>query len=138
MVQFNIFWFHSWYKPINKIKIKKNLILVQKIKFTNLYNGIIGKINAISTSKIKKITVIKKKCKENGIRADDLGSNPHSKGEHFSRSINDFFDKIIDKNIIMFEINIIIIKIFVNKMIIYIKIIKLFDWKSNILNILYK
>lgn len=46
-----------------------------------------GKIRAISTSKIRKITVIRKKCKENGIRADDLGSNPHSNGEHFSRSI---------------------------------------------------
>lgn len=133
-----MFWFHSWYKPIKRIKIKKNLILVQKIKFTNLNRGIIGKISAISTSKIKKITVIKKKCNENGIRAEDFGSNPHSNGEHFSRSINDFFDKIIDKNIIIFEINIIIIKIFVNKIIIYIKIIKLFDWKSNILNILYK
>lgn len=99
---------------------------------------IIGKIKAISTSKIKKITVIKKKCKEKGIRAEDLGSNPHSKGDDFSRSENVFFDKIIDKNIIILEINIIIKKIFVIKMIIYIKIIKLFDWKSNILNILYK
>lgn len=56
------------------------------MKFTNLNKGIIGKIKAISTSKIKKITVIKKKCKEKGIRADDLGSNPHSNGDDFSRS----------------------------------------------------
>lgn len=97
-----------------------------------------GKISAISTSKIKKITVIKKKCKEKGIRAEDFGSNPHSKGEHFSRSEKVFLDKIMDKNIIILEINIIIKKIFVIKIIIYIKIIKLFDWKSNILNILYK
>lgn len=133
-----MFWFHSWYNPISKIKIKKNLIFVQKIKFTNLNSGIMGKIRAISTSKIKKITVIKKKCNENGIRADDFGSNPHSKGEHFSRSENVFFERIIDSNIIMLEINIIIKKIFVIRIIIYIKIIKLFDWKSNILNILYK
>ena len=71
----------------------------------------IGKINAISTSKIRKITVIKKKWSENGIRAIILGSKPHSKGEHFSRSINDFFDKIIDKNIMILEIIIIIIEI---------------------------
>ena len=80
-----------------------------------------GKIKAISTSKIRKITVIRKKCKEKGIRAEDFGSNPHSNGEHFSRSINDFLDKIIDKNIIIFEINI-IIKVILNiKIIIYIK-----------------
>lgn len=82
-----MFWFHSWYNPINKINKKKNLIFVQNIKFTNLNRGIIGKIRAISTSKIKKITVIRKKCKEKGIRAEDLGSNPHSNGEHFSRSM---------------------------------------------------
>lgn len=84
-------------------------------------NLIIGKINAISTSKIRKIIVIKKKCSENGIRADDFGSNPHSNGEHFSRSINDFLDKIIDIIIIMLEINIIISVIFNIKIIIYIK-----------------
>lgn len=67
------------------------------MKLTILNSGIIGKIKAISTSKIKKIMVIKKKCNENGIRAIDLGSNPHSKGEHFSWSIKDFLDKIKDK-----------------------------------------
>lgn len=84
--------------------------------------GIIGKINAISTSKIRKITVIKKKCNEKGMRADDLGSNPHSKGEHFSRSKCDFFDKIIDKNIIIFERIMMIIVIKKIKIIIYIKL----------------
>lgn len=68
-----------------------------------------GKINAISTSKIKKIIVIRKKCKENGIRAIDLGSNPHSNGEHFSRSKNDFFDKKKEIIIKILEIIIIII-----------------------------
>lgn len=48
----------------------------------------------ISTSKIKKITAIKKNWSENGSRADDFGSNPHSNGEFFSRSENVFFDKI--------------------------------------------
>lgn len=99
----------------------------------------IGKIRAISTSKIKKITVIKKKCNENGIRAEDLGSNPHSNGDDFSRSENDFFDSIIANIIIILAINIINKKIFIINMIIYIKLsFKPFDWKSNILNILYK
>jgi hypothetical protein len=40
----------------------------------------------ISMSKIKKITASKKKRKEKGTRAELLGSNPHSKGEAFSRS----------------------------------------------------
>lgn len=101
-----MFWFHSWYNPINNIKIKKKLTLVQIIKLTILKSGIIGKINAISTSKIKKIIVIKKKCNEKGIRAIDLGSNPHSNGEHFSWSIKDFLDKINDKIIKINEINI--------------------------------
>jgi len=47
---------------------------------------IIGNIKAISTSKIKKIMAIKKKRRENGIREELKGSNPHSKGEVFSRS----------------------------------------------------
>lgn len=114
--------------------MKKNLIFIQINKFTNLNNLIIGKIKAISTSKIKKIIVIKKKCKEKGIRAEDLGSNPHSNGEFFSRSIKDFFDKIIDNIIIILEIKIINIEIINIKMITYIKFFfKLFDWKSNIL-----
>lgn len=95
-------------------------------------------MRAISTSKIKKITVIKKKWSEKGIRDIALGSKPHSNGEDFSRSLEDFFDRIIDKYIIILEIIIIIKVIIVKKIIIYIKIFKLFDWKSNILNILYK
>ena len=38
----------------------------------------IGKISVISTSKIRKITAIKKNRKEKGKRAELLGSNPHS------------------------------------------------------------
>lgn len=72
----------------------------------------------ISTSKIRKIIAIKKNWMENGRRAEDLGSNPHSKGLLFSRSENLFFDvkfrikmiknlivaimkAIIDKNVII-------------------------------------
>lgn len=49
--------------------------------------------SVISTSKIKKITAIKKNCKEKGIRAELFGSNPHSKGLFFSRSTKVFLDK---------------------------------------------
>lgn len=92
-----------------------------EVILTKLKEVIRGKIKAISISKIKKITVIKKKCRENGIRADDFGSNPHSKGEFFSRSMNDFFEIIIDNNIIKLQIIIIIIDIINIKLIIYIK-----------------
>lgn len=47
----------------------------------------IGKRRTISTSKIRKIIANKKKRKENGNRADLIGSNPHSNGEFFSRSL---------------------------------------------------
>lgn len=45
-----------------------------------------GNIRAISTSKIKKIIAIKKNRKEKGNRDEFKGSNPHSKGDIFSRS----------------------------------------------------
>lgn len=51
-----------------------------------------GKISVISTSKIKKIIVIKKNRIEKGIRDEFIGSNPHSKGEIFSRSNKVFFE----------------------------------------------
>ena len=45
-------------------------------------------------SKTRKITASKKNRNENGIRADDFGSKPHSNGEDFSRSVGVFIDKI--------------------------------------------
>ena len=84
---------------------------VQIIKFENFIITIMGKIRAISTSKIMKIIAIKKNWRENGSRDDDLGSNPHSKGEFFSRSIIDFFDRIEAKNITIIEMEIRIIDI---------------------------
>ena len=77
----------------------------QSIILVFIINGIIGKINTISTSKIRKIIVIKKNRREKGSREDLFGSNPHSKGEFFSRSYKDFFDKIEANNIITLEIN---------------------------------
>lgn len=46
----------------------------------------IGNKKTISISKIKKITANKKNRKENEIRAEFFGSNPHSNGLHLSRS----------------------------------------------------
>ena len=51
-----------------------------------------GSKRVISTSKIRKITAIKKNRRENGNRADPLGSNPHSYGEFFSRSVIVFLE----------------------------------------------
>lgn len=67
----------------------------------------IGKISAISTSKIRKIMATRKNWRENGSREEDFGSNPHSKGDLFSRSIIVFFDKIVANTITIIEINII-------------------------------
>lgn len=66
---------------------------------------IIGKIKAISTSKIKKIIAIIKNRIEKGSRVEFEGSNPHSNGELFSRSIRAFLDKIEAKTITIKEIN---------------------------------
>ena len=51
-----------------------------------------GSRSVISTSKIRKMTAIKKKRREKGSRAVPLGSNPHSNGEFFSRSEIVFFE----------------------------------------------
>lgn len=60
-------------------------------------NGI-GSNKTISISKTIKITASKKNRKEKGIRALFLGSNPHSKGEHFSRSCEDREEITRDKD----------------------------------------
>jgi hypothetical protein len=52
----------------------------------------IGSSNAISTSKIVKITAIRKKHDENGCRAEFFRSNPHSNGDLFSWSLFTFLE----------------------------------------------
>lgn len=97
-----------------------------------------GKIKAISTSKIKKIIAIKKNRNEKGSRAELIGSKPHSKGDDFSRSIVAFFDKIEANPIttlLIIKITIAMMKV---KKIIYTKIFRPHNWKSCILIILYK
>lgn len=59
--------------------IKENLNLVANATRT-------GNKRTISTSKIRKIIAKRKNRRENGSRADFIGSNPHSNGEFFSRS----------------------------------------------------
>lgn len=60
---------------------------------------IAGKRRTISTSKIKKIIVIKKNRKEKGRRVEEFESNPHSKGEVFSRLNFILLDKISETTI---------------------------------------
>lgn len=98
-------------------------VIIQLIILDVLKIKIIGKINAISTSKIKKIIVIKKNRIEKGRREELIGSNPHSNGDLFSRSFCDFFENKLANIITIFEINK-IIKTIINKLIIiYTKII---------------
>jgi len=47
----------------------------------------VGRIKVISTSKIKKITVMRKNRKEKGRRDENVASNPHSNDEGFSREV---------------------------------------------------
>lgn len=138
MVQFKAPWFHSCKRPIRRINKKIILVIVQVNMLEILKIIIIGKINAISTSKIKKIIVIKKNWIEKGSREEFIGSNPHSKGDLFSRSLKVFFDNKDAKIIIIIEINKINIDIFNKLIIIYINFFELIDWKSIILFILYK
>lgn len=78
--------------------MKNHEILLVKFKLI-----IDGKIKTISTSKIRKIIVIKKNCIENGAREEHFWSNPHSNEESFSRSNKDFFEKKIDNIITKLE-----------------------------------
>lgn len=100
---------------MNRKKIATNRLKLEVENFIIMGKG--NKI-AISTSKIKKITAIKKKRKEKGKRGEQKGSNPHSKGEDFSRSKIIFLERFLansminkaKKRIIIKKIN--IIKIF--------------------------
>lgn len=102
--QFKAPCFHSWSNPSNKIKIKITLVNDHHNKLDTLKIIIIGKIKAISTSKIKKIIVIKKNRIEKGNREEFIGSNPHSKGDVFSRSFIVFFANNEAKYITTIEI----------------------------------
>jgi len=79
-----------------------------------------------------------KKWVLNGVWLFDIGSKPHSNGDDFSRSFVIFFEirKLININIkeIVISKEIIIS----NWIIIYTNLIRFFNWKLNVINILYK
>ena len=68
-----------------------------------------GNSNAISTSKIVKITAIKKNRDENGRQAEFLGSKPHSNADLFSRSSLIFFEISVANNIMVDDNRIVIV-----------------------------
>lgn len=121
-----------------KIKIKIILVKIHIKILENFKVKIIGRIRAISTSKIKKIIAIKKNRIEKGSREEFNGLNPHSKGESFSRSCFFFRARRVDRIITIIEMAIITIAIRDRFKIIYIKIFKPCNWKLHILIILYK
>lgn len=113
------FSLYSRYKPKIKIKMNSREVL-KRDKFSLKLRKIKGINKVISISKIKKIRLIVKNWILRGIRFNERGSNPHSKGEDFSRSWKVFFEiikfnKINKSEIIIFNI------IMMNKDIIYIK-----------------
>jgi len=78
-----------------------------------------GSSRAISTSKIMKITAIKKNRDENGSRAEFFGSNPHSNGDLFSRSSFIFFEINVAINIMTSDSRMVIVADVVIAIIIY-------------------
>lgn len=93
----------------------------------------------ISISKIKNISLIKKNWILNGIRVFEIGSNPHSNEEFFSRFFKVFFDKIILKINMMKGINNKIINIKIKLIMVSIlKLINFINWKLIVMYIYYK
>lgn len=72
-----------------KIKMKINAAQYDIIIGRVVYNRGKGINSTISISKIIKMIPNKKNRSENGIRAVFLGSNPHSNGDNFSRSLSE-------------------------------------------------
>ena len=69
---------------------------------------------------------------ENGIRAEFCGSNPHSNGDLFSRSLIIFFEIIVHVIIINIAIVAAIILLINTLIITFSCHSRFFDWKSNI------
>lgn len=85
MDQFNEPSFHSWNNPSVTIRINKIYLMEKEIKLKDITKMGIGSKIMISISKIRNNTANKKNRVENGKRALDKESNPHSNGEIFSR-----------------------------------------------------
>lgn len=58
-------------RNVSLVKNQENTFVILKVEA-------IGSKRVISTSKMRKMTAIKKNRSEKGRRADPLGSNPHS------------------------------------------------------------
>lgn len=99
--------------------MKTDVVIKYDIREFDFRVMIIGNKRVISTSKIKKIIAMRKKCSENGSREEDLGSNPHSKGDLFSRSVMVFLDVKFRTIIRMSVISLIIVAIMNRIWIIY-------------------
>jgi len=78
-----------------------------------------GNKSAISTSKIIKITAIRKNRDEKGSCAEFFGSNPHSNGELFSRSSLIFFEINVVNIIIVADSKMVIVAVVIINIIIY-------------------
>ena len=85
--------------PHNKTTKKVKYTILQYVILDENIAGMAGRSITISTSKIKKIIVSKKNRSEKGRRCLQFASNPHSKGDDFSRLKYPFLDKIKDKAI---------------------------------------
>lgn len=92
-----------------------------------------GKRSAISTSKIIKITAIKKNRDEKGSRAEFFGSNPHSKGDLFSRSSFIFFEINVVSTMIAADNKMVTVAADMVIIITCLVFHKFLDWKSSIL-----
>lgn len=82
-----------------RINRNRDLTIIHDLMFDEEIIIGIGNSSAISTSKIMKITAIRKNRDENGRRAEFFGSNPHSNGDLFSRSSLSFFEINVANNI---------------------------------------
>jgi len=94
----------------------------------------IGSSSAISTSKIIKITAIRKNRDENGSHAEFFGSNPHSNGDLFSRSSLIFFEIKVVNTIMAADSRMVTVAVVRIISIIYLVFHKFLDWKSSILS----
>jgi len=118
------------------IRISRNtdLIIIHDLMFDVIMVIGIGSSSAISTSKIMKITAIKKNRDEKGSRAEFFGSNPHSNGDLFSRSSLIFFEIRVVSTITADDNRMVTVAVVMVISIIYLVFHKFLDWKSSILS----
>ena len=90
-IHFRMPCFHSCIKPEIKIVIIIRVVTFVEILFLIKKIKPRGISKTISISNTKNIIVIRKNRNEKGDRAFFCGSNPHSKGDNFSRSFSIFF-----------------------------------------------